>query len=70
MANWVESEEQLTYEHLLEFTSELKHSQGFYSRAHQRLLEMDVDAIDDLNDALLEQGYKNDLMTIIEIFEG
>lgn len=61
---------QLTYLDLLIFTKMLSRSQGFYYRVYRSLKEFTIDEILELDLKLEEQEAKNDLMTIIDIFEG
>ena len=71
MEKWVENtSEQLTHEHLKSFAKVLASSQGSYGRIYDHLNEMEDFEIEELNDKLIELDYKNELMTIIEIFEG
>lgn len=67
---WKESKEQLTFEHMLSFTKGLASSQGSYGRIYQELSEFSEDEIDKVNERLIEMNLKNDLMTLIGIFEG
>ena len=71
MIKWIEdSKRVLTFEDLKAFSYGLARSQGSYGRIYENLLTMDDDEIENLNDYFINHGYKNELMTIISIFEG
>lgn len=71
MALWKEDPTQvLTHDHLLKFATDLSKSQGSYGRIAEQLRDMDEVEIMEMNDHLVKLGYKNELMTIIELFEG
>ena len=71
MQTWVEDvNKQLDYDDLLAFTKGLSRSQGSYGRIYEALSQYNDDEIDELNEKLETLGLKNELMTIINIFEG
>lgn len=71
MSTWIEDKDkQLDYDDLLAFTERLSSSQGHYGRVYEVLSQYSDDEIDELNEKLETLGLKNELMTIINIFEG
>ena len=71
MQKWVEDvNKQLDYNDLLVFAKDLSRSQGHYGRVYEMLSQYGADDIEELNDKLEALGLKNELMTIINIFEG
>lgn len=71
MSTWVEDvNKQLDYYDLLLFAKDLSRSQGHYGRVYEVLSQYNDDEIVELNDKLDNLGLKNELMTIINIFEG
>ena len=71
MEKWIENtNQQLTHEHLKSFAYGLSSSQGLYGRIFEALNSMEDFEIEELNEKLIELNKKNELMTIIEIFEG
>lgn len=71
MSAWTEDvNKQLDYNDLLAFTKGLSRSQGSYGRIYESLAQYGEDEIDELNEKLEALGLKNELMTIINIFEG
>lgn len=71
MIKWIEDiTKTLTHEDLKAFSHGLSRSQGSYGRIYENLLTMSDDKIEQLNDYFINHGYKNELMTIISIFEG
>jgi hypothetical protein len=71
MKKWIENQnETLTHEDLKAFAYGLASSQGTYGRIFEALNNMTDYEIKELNEKLENLNFKNDLMTIIEIFEG
>jgi hypothetical protein len=68
---WIEDKEkQVTHEDLKNFACDLSSSQGSYGRICEHLNNMEDYEIDEMNEELQKLGMKNDLMSIIELFEG
>jgi hypothetical protein len=60
----------LTHADLVLFAKGLSSSVGSYGRIYDNLVNMEDYQIEELDMKLSSLGLKNDLMTIIEIFEG
>ena len=60
----------LTHADLALFAKGLSSSVGSYGRIYDNLIDMEDYKIEELDNKLSSLGLKNDLMTIIEIFEG
>lgn len=71
MTKWIEdAKKTLTHEDLKAFSHGLSSSQGSYGRIYNYLSMMEDTEIKKINNYLKENNFKNELMTIINLFEG